>query len=198
MKRISAIAAGLLLVVVFALAGCASAPSGPGWVTLIDGENGMQNFTTLGAANWTASEGAIWADKKGTADAGILLSKESYKDFELYAEFWADEEANSGIYIRVMNQKVVNTKASYEIQIWDKSPAMATASLMPPAKAPASFKAANKWSTFVITAKGPRMTVAMDGEQAVDVNDSTFTHGPIALQYNAGTIKFRKVMIKPL
>ena len=197
MKRISAIAAGLL-VVVFALAGCASAPSGPGWVTLIDGENGMQNFTTLGAANWTASEGAIWADKKGTADAGILLSKESYKDFELYAEFWADEEANSGIYIRVMNQKVVNTKASYEIQIWDKSPAMATASLMPPAKAPASFKAANKWGTFVITAKGPRMTVAMDGEQAVDVNDSTFTHGPIALQYNAGTIKFRKVMIKPL
>ena len=92
MKRISAIAAALL-VVAFALAGCASSgPSGPGWTTLIDGENGLQNFTRLGEANWTASGGSIWADKKTSKDAGILLSKESYTDFEVYAEFWADEE----------------------------------------------------------------------------------------------------------
>jgi hypothetical protein len=197
MKRISAIAAALL-VVAFTLFGCASPPSGPGWTTLIDGENGLQNFTQLGQANWTASEGAIWANKKTSKEAGILLSKESYTDFEVYAEFWADEDANSGIYIRVMNQKVVNTKAAYETQIWDKSPAMATASLMPPAKAAPTFKAANKWSTFEITAKGPHMTVKMDGVQAVDVNDSAFTSGPIALQYNSGTIKFRKVMIRRL
>jgi hypothetical protein len=197
MKRISALAAGLV-VVAFTLCGCASAPSGPGWVTLIDGENGLQNFTRLGEANWTASQGAIWADRKTSKDAGILLSKNSYTDFELYAEFWADEEANSGIYIRVMNQQVVNTKAAYEIQIWDKSPNMATASLMPPAKASPTFKAAGRWNTFEITAKGPRMTVMMNGEQAVDVNDKSFPTGPIALQYNSGTIKFRKLMIKPL
>jgi hypothetical protein len=199
MKRISAIAAALLAVV-FTLAGCASSgPSGPGWTTLIDGDNGLQNFTQLGDANWTASGGAIWADRKITKDvAGILLSKESYTDFEVYAEFWADEEANSGIYIRVMNQKVVNTKAAYEVQIWDKSPAMATASVMPPGKASPKFKAANKWSTFEITAKGPRIINKMDGEVAVDVNDSAFTSGPIALQYNSGTIKFRKVMIRRL
>jgi hypothetical protein len=197
MKKMYSIAAALLAVAL-TLAGCATQPSGPGWVTLIDGEKGMQNFTTLGTANWTTTEGAIWANKKTTPEAGILLSKESYTDFEIYAEFWADEEANSGIYIRVMNQKVVNTKAAYEVQIWDKSPAMATASLMPPAKASPKFKAANKWSTMVITAKGPRMTVAMDGEQAVDVNDDAFTSGPIALQYNAGTIKFRKLMVKRL
>ncbi|MGH8620171.1 MAG: 3-keto-disaccharide hydrolase [Burkholderiales bacterium] len=190
-------AAGLL-VLAFALFGCSTAPSGPGWVTLIDGDKGLENFTQLGAANWTASGGSIWADKKSTDAAGILLSKNSYKDFEIYAEFWADEDANSGIYIRIVNTKVVNTKASYEVQIWDKSTAMATASLMPPAKAAPSFKAANRWNTFLITAKGPRMTVHMNGDQAVDVNDSTFPAGPIALQYNAGTIKFRKLMIKPL
>ena len=197
MKRISAIAAGLLVVAI-ALAGCASQPSGPGWITLVDGENGLQNFTRLGEANWTASQGTIWADRKTSADAGILLSKDPYKDFEIYAEFWADEEANSGIYIRVMNQKVVNTKAAYEVQIWDKSPGMATASVMPPAKAAPTFKAAGRWNTFEITARGPRITVKMNGEQAVDVNDTAFTSGPVALQYNAGTIKFRKVMIRPL
>ena len=197
MKRICAIAASLLFVMT-TLFGCASQPSGPGWVTLIDGENGLQNFTRLGDANWTASQGAIWADRKNSKDAGILLSKDTYKDFEIYAEFWADEEANSGIYIRVTNQKVVNTKAAYEVQIWDKSPGMATASVMPPAKAAPTFKAAGRWNTFEITAKGPRIIVKMNGEQAVDVNDSAFPAGPIALQYNAGTIKFRKVMIKPL
>jgi hypothetical protein len=195
MKKNCAMVAILLAVALF---GCAAQPGGAGWVTLIDGENGLQNFTQLGAANWTASNGAIQADKKSTADAGILLSKESYKDLEVYAEFWADEEANSGIYIRVMNQKVVNTRAAYEIQIWDKSPTMATASLMPPAKAAPTFKAAGKWNTMEISARGPRMTVKMNGEQAVDVSDTAFTHGPIALQYNAGTIRFRKVMVRPL
>ena len=195
MIKISAIAATLLAVALF---GCAAQPGGAGWVTLIDGENGLQNFTQLGAANWTALNGAIQADKKSTADAGILLSKDSYKDLDVYAEFWADEEANSGIYIRVMNQKVVNTRAAYEIQIWDKSPTMATASLMPPAKAAPTFKAAGKWNTMEISARGPRMTVKMNGEQAVDVSDTAFTHGPIALQYNAGTIRFRKVMVRPL
>jgi hypothetical protein len=197
MQRVFTIAAASL-VVIFTLLGCAAHPSGPGWIMLIDGENGLQNFTRLGEANWQARDGAIQADRKSTKDAGILLSKNSYTDFEIFAEFWADEEANSGIYIRVMNQKVVNTKAAYEVQIWDKSPNMATASLMPPAKASPTFKAAGRWNTLEITAKGPRMTVRMNGEQAVDVNDTAFTSGPIALQYNAGTIKFRKVMIKPL
>ena len=74
MKRISAVAASMLLVSI-ALFGCAAQPGGTGWITLIDGENGLQNFTQLGAANWTAINGAIQADKKNTADAGILLSK---------------------------------------------------------------------------------------------------------------------------
>jgi hypothetical protein len=198
MKGISAIAAGLL-VVAFTLFGCASQPSGPGWITLIDGENGLQNFTRLGEANWAAMNGAIQADRKNSKEAGILLSNDSYTDFELYVEFWAsDENANSGVYIRVTNQKVVNSKAAYEVQIWDKSPTLATASLLPVVKAAPTFKAAGKWNTFEITAKGPRMTVKMNGEQAVDVNDTLYPTGPIALQYNAGTIKFRKLMIKPL
>ncbi|HXR36778.1 MAG TPA: DUF1080 domain-containing protein [Candidatus Binataceae bacterium] len=200
MKRISAVAAGLL-VIAFTLFGCASQPSGPGWITLIDGENGLENFTRLGDANWTAMDGAIQADRKNSKEAGILLSKDSYTDFELYVEFWAsDENTNSGVYIRVMNQKVVNSKAAYEVQIWDNStpPAFATASVIPVVKAAPTFKAAGRWNTYEIAAKGPRITVKMNGEQAVDVDDARYPAGPIALQYNSGTIKFRKLMIKPL
>ena len=214
MKKRGLFSAAALFAVAFAFAGCANHAPAPfnqqpwgnlpigadrePWVTLIDGDKGLENFTRLGEANWLAMHGAIQADRKNSKDAGILLSKNAYTDFHLYAEFWADEEANSGIYIRVMNQKVVNTKAAYEVQIWDKSPNMATASLMPPAKAAPTFKAAGRWNTMEVTAKGPRMTVTMNGEKAVDVNDTMFTSGPIALQYNAGIIKFRKLMIRPL
>ena len=62
MKKISAIAATLLAIALF---GCTTQPGGAGWVTLIDGENGLQNFTQLGAANWTAVNGAI-QDRKST------------------------------------------------------------------------------------------------------------------------------------
>lgn len=50
----------------------------------------------------------------------------------------------------------------------------------------------------MITAQGPRLTVEMNGERAVEVDNSNFPAGPIGLQYNSGTIKFRKVMIRPL
>jgi hypothetical protein len=207
-----AVIAGLA-VLAASIAGCANAPQPFGdmpygssrepWVALIDGEKGMENFIRLGDSNWLAMHGAIQADRKnaGSKDAGILLSKNSYTDFHLYTEFWAESaDTNSGIYIRVMNRKVVNTKASYEVQIWDNSPGMATASLMPPGKvAPApAFKAAGRWNTMEVIAKGPNMVVIMNGEKAVDVNDSTFTSGPIALQYNSGIIKFRKLLIRPL
>lgn len=214
MKRFFALTTGLL-VVASTFLGCANPPAPfhqvpfgtlpfgsdkEPWVTLIDGEKGLENFTRLGDANWLAIYGAIQADRKnGTSkDAGILLSKNSYTDFHIYTEFWMDEDANSGIYIRVMNPKVVNTKAAYEVQIWDKSTTMATASLMPVAKASPAFKGAGKWNTMEITAKGTRMTVRMNGELAVEADDKMFSSGPIALQYNSGVIKFRKLMIRPL
>ena len=49
-----------------------------------------------------------------------------------------------------------------------------------------------------ITAKGSQLTVLFNGVQTVDVQDSKFASGPIALQYGGGVVKFRKVEIKPL
>ena len=56
--------------------------------------------------------------------------------------------------------------------------------------------AGNKWNTLEITAKGPRMTVTLNGMQTVDVEDRTHPRGPIALQYGTGTVKFRNVQIR--
>ncbi|MDO8598151.1 MAG: hypothetical protein Q7R45_16205, partial [Sulfuricaulis sp.] len=61
MKRLSVITMGLL-VVAFAFFGCAG-QVGPGWVTLIDGAAGLENWNRIGDANWRIEGDAIVADK---------------------------------------------------------------------------------------------------------------------------------------
>lgn len=48
--------------------------SSGGWVTLIDGATGLDNWNRVGDANWRAEDGAIVADK---GKGGFLVSKAS-------------------------------------------------------------------------------------------------------------------------
>ena len=58
-----------LLVVALTVFGCGHYLPNQGWVTLIDGETGMDNWNpTGGDANWRAADGAIQADRKTTQD----------------------------------------------------------------------------------------------------------------------------------
>jgi hypothetical protein len=215
MKRIAALTAGLL-VVVSTLFGCASTPEpfrkvpwgtqpvgsdqAP-WVTLINGDKGLENFIRVGDANWLAMHGAIQGDRlnsgKGSAH---LLTKNSYKDFQIYAEFWANEDANSGIFIRITNPKDIGSKSSYEVNIYDKRPGpeYGTGAIVNFAKVNPMPKAAGKWNTFLITAVGPRLTVEMNGVVTADIEDKSFAAGPFSLQYGGGVIKWRKVQVRPL
>jgi len=59
-------------------------------------------------------------------------------------------------------------------------------------------KAGGKWNTYEITAKGQQLTVVLNGTKTVDVQDGKHARGPLALQYAAGVVKFRKVQVKPL
>lgn len=59
-------------------------------------------------------------------------------------------------------------------------------------------KAGGKWNAYDITVKGTEMTVVLNGTVTARARDSKLASGPIALQYAAGVVKFRKVEIKPL
>jgi hypothetical protein len=66
------------------------------------------------------------------------------------------------------------------------------------------LKAGGKWSTYEITAKGPQLTVVLNGTRTAGATDTKFASGPIALQFGShgkepgGAIKYRKVQIRPL
>ena len=160
----------------------------------------MGDWDRLGEANWRLVDGAVVADKLAGKDSGFLVSKIPYKDFQIRAEFWADEDANSGIFLRCANPQKVDAKTCYEVNIFDKrpDPVYGTGAIVDVAKVVPMPKAAGKWNTYEITAQGPHLLVVLNGVKTVDVEDSQHASGPIALQYASGVIKFRKVQIKPL
>ena len=121
MKRMSRITIGLLAVV-FIVAGCAHGPLSKGWVTLIDGEKGLENWNRIGGANWRAEGGAIVADATTTKGGSFLVTKNSYKDFEIRAEFYAESNTNSGIFIRCADPAKIGSDNAYEVNIWDMRP----------------------------------------------------------------------------
>jgi hypothetical protein len=165
------------------------------WVTLLDGKS-LKGWDVVGTANWSVAEGAVQASMGN----GYLVSPMSYTDFEIEAEFWVTDDANSGIFIRCSDPKMISAMNAYEVNIFDKRPDQSyrTGAIVDVAKPLAQIDTGGKWSKMTITAKGPRMTVAINGTKTVDVQDNKHASGPFALQYGAGTVKWRSVKIRTL
>lgn len=173
-----------------------------GWTTLIDGNAGMDNWSVSGtAANWRAEDGSIQADKTTGKGASVLVSKRSFRDLEIYAEFWASEDTNSGIYLRAPDPNKVNTASgAFEVQIWDKNPnpKYSTGSLVNVVEVQPIYKAGGRWNTYEIYAKGSEIIVKLNGVVTATTKDAKTHEGRIGLQFNSGPIKFRKLMVRPL
>ena len=183
-----------------ALVSPANAQSGPGWVTLFDGKTIGDNWNKTGETNWRVEDGAIVADKRTSKTPAYLLSKNKYKDFMLHVEFWASDDANSGIFLRCSDVTKVGDKTCYEVNIFDqrKDPSYGTGAITRYVEINPMPKAGGKWNTYEITIKGRDLTVVLNGKKTAELHNGMFQDGPFALQHGAGVIKFRKVAIRPL
>jgi hypothetical protein len=199
MTRFLSYAAALLLAAL-SITGCALIRGDAGWQTLIDGTAGLDNWTNVGGANWHAEDGAIVADRRPGAEGTFLVSRNSYKDFEIHTEFWVSDDANSGIYMRCANVRPLTDRTCYEANIFDRrpDPTYGTGAIVHLSKVAPMPKAGGKWNTFDITAKGNRITVVLNGVQTATAQDGKLPSGPVALQYAGGVVKFRKFQIRPL
>jgi hypothetical protein len=175
-----------------------------GWITLIDGDKGMENFTRYEDANWRAEGGAIVADK---GKGGQLVSKKDFKDFEIYAEFWADPTANSGVYMRCADRNKITDKSCYEANIFDQRPdqTFATGGIVHRGPQTAGIKAGGKWNVYEIHVQGSQLTVKLNGVVTSSITNTELKGpGPIALQFGnrgdqpGGAIKWRKVLVREL
>jgi hypothetical protein len=178
----------------------AAAQSGPGWITLFDGKTIGDNWTKLGETNWRVEDGAIVADKRTSKTPAYLLSKDKYKDFMLHVEFWASDDANSGIFVRCSDPAKVGDRTCYEANIFDtrKDPTYGTGAIVRFVEVNPMPKAGGKWNTYEITAKGRDITLVLNGKETAKLRNEMFVEGPFGLQHGQGVMKFRKVAIKPL
>ena len=193
MNRSLTTAVGLALAV--AVFPTLATAQGVEWTTMFDGSS-LDGWRVLGDANWELADGAVSAN----SGSGYLVSEESYGDFELRLEFWVDEPANSGVFIRCSDPQSVNDRNSYEANIYDTraDQTYRTGGIVHLAAPSAVINAGGQWNTYEITARGSRLVVVLNGTQTVDTTDDQFGSGPIALQYGAGTVRFRDVQIRSL
>ena len=166
-----------------------------GWKTILDGKS-MTGWNVVGNANWSLAEGAVQA----STGTGFLVTPESYKDFQITADFWVTDDANSGIFIRCEDPKTINAMNAYEVNIFDKRPDQTyrTGAIVDVAKPLTMVNTGGKWNTIDITARGPRMIVLITGDNFLHVPYNKPAPGPGALQYGAGTVKFKNVRIRTL
>ena len=197
MTRISTVVATLVVLGLCSAGAPTAQGQGPGdWVTLFDGKS-LDRWTPIGMVNWKVVGQELWS----TDGAGFLLSKQSYGNFELKAEFWVTPDANSGIFIRCQDPAKVGAATCYEVNIFDTrpDPAYRTGAIVDVAK-PASMTidTGNKWNLYEITARGTRLTVRLNGMTTADADDKKFARGPFALQAGIGVVRFRNIQIREL
>jgi hypothetical protein len=206
MKRWCALA-GLFFIAALSLGQIQRALAEDGWVTLFDGKN-LDHFDKVGDANWRIEDGTVVADRGN----GFLVTKETYGDFQIRAEFWVGDDANSGVFIRCTDPAKITAENAYEVNIWDDRPGKdyATGAIVNVAKVDPMPKSVGKWNVYEITAKGGTFTIVLNGQQTVEGKDSKHANGRVALQHglgnkdaagvvnDKGVVKFRKVEIKKL
>ena len=165
------------------------------WKTILDGTT-LKGWDVVGNANWSVADGAVQA----SSGTGFLVTPMSYTDFQITAEFWVTDDANSGIFIRLQDPKTITATNSYEVNIYDKrpDPTYRTGGIVDVAKPMAMITTGGKWNTIDITARGTKLIVVMNGMKMVDMDDKKYARGPIALQYGAGTVKFKNVRLRTL
>ena len=178
----------------------APANAASSWITLLDGAypQTLTNWNRIGVDNWRIEDGAVVADKLLVNDSNFLITKQSYGDFKLTAEFWIDDKAHAAMLLRCLDPYRVHPRNSYVINLDDNDANYGTGSIVNFVKVSPALKVSGHWNTLAVTAQGTHIVVAVNGTKTIDMVDSTFPAGLLALQYSGGVVKWRKVLIQPL
>jgi hypothetical protein len=170
---------------------------GEGWVQLFDGET-LFGWAPRGEAEWVVTEGEVTT--RPETGSGMLATTTEFADFEVKVDFWIDDEANSGVFLRSPAAGPITHLNAYEVNIFDAHRDWPTGSINGVARVPAVPKTAGRWNTYHLIAEGEELTVRLNGELLLRTQDPKLARGAIALQKfdSAGVVKFRNVKLRPL
>jgi len=150
--------------------------------------------------HWKVEKGIVKFDGKGPT----LWTGRKFKDFVLMVDWRFPKQGDSGIYLRGRSKSQVNIWC-HEMgsgEVWgyrtDNSQPEEVKKACTPTKN--MDKPVGQWNSFVITMKGDRLTVVLNGE--VVINNAQLPgvppEGEIALQRHGSPIEFKNIYIKQL
>jgi hypothetical protein len=206
-----------------------TAPLADGFVSIYNGlDLDGWKATEEHARHWKANDWILDYDGKCEAADPHLWTKKSYRDFVMICDWrWKDkgtpqrhpkilpdgredgtmevvDAGDSGIYLRGNDKSQVNiwcwNIGSGEVYGYRTDPAMSAevkAGVTPKMKAD---KPIGEWNRFVITMKGDRLSVELNGQQVIANAQlpGVPAEGPIALQHHGSPIQFANIYIKEL
>jgi len=173
------------------------AEAADGWVLLFDGKTSA-GWAPRGEARWIVADGALTTEPG--SGAGMLATTAEFSDFELKADFWIDAAANSGVFLRAPTQGDITALNAYEVNIYDAHATWPTGSINEVGRVQGSPRSVGTWNTYHLTARGPQLSVRLNGATVLEAEDTRHALGVIALQQfdGQGTVRFRNLKLKPL
>jgi hypothetical protein len=195
-----------------------SAAAEPGFITLFNGHD-LAGWTLVKGKGpgYVVKDGILVCPEDG---GGNLLTEKEFSDFVLKLDFKLTPGGNNGVGLRAPLAGDI-AYSGMEIQILDQDnprykdlqPWQRTGSIYNvfPAKGDA-LKPVGEWNEYEITAKGPKVTIVLNGKTLVDA-DLTTVKDPEVLKKHPGLqrksgrvgflghgthVEFRNIRIKPL
>lgn len=168
-----------------------------GWILLFDGETTF-GWSPRGPAQWEVADGVI-RHKPGSG-GGYLSTTTEFADYQLHTEFWINDQANSGVFLRCPTVGDITSTNAYEVNIFDPHPKWPSGSINEVARAREAVKTVGQWNDYDLTAEGDHLVVKLNGKTTVDVRDGKHARGTLALQNltGAGEVRFRNLKLRPL
>lgn len=175
-------------------------------------------FNGRDLTGWVKVEGGDWEIADGVligrngrnwkvdpeVSGSWLRTEKQYGDFRLELQYAISKGGNSGVLFRSAAEKNP-TFTGYEMQITDahgREPSKGGASsiydLVPPTRI--VVRPADEWNTVTIVAKGPRITIEVNGEKVIDTEQTRSMKGYIGLQNhdNRSVVKFKNIRLEEL
>ncbi len=172
-----------------------------GWKLLFDGNTLLGWTHRGGTATWAVEDGMLTGEVTGRGP-GYIGTYDEFTNFELSVQFNQDAGHNSGVFVRGPRDTGarVNQYSFYEINIADThSSGYTTGSIVALSIYEPPPKTEGQWNTMVITANGRDISVTLNGEEAVNIQDSSHYSGVVVLQaFGQGKIRFKNVKIRAL
>ncbi|MGE3803170.1 MAG: DUF1080 domain-containing protein [Gemmataceae bacterium] len=173
-----------------------------GFTSLFNGKD-LTGWTVENKGKFSVKDGAIFQD----GGSGWLRSDKKFKDFELRMDFrFVKKGSDGGIFLRASADGKNWPAKAYQVQNMDNG---SLGSIFPAgfkgpkqkkdgAKQKEVQKQAGDWQSYVITAKGPKLEVSLNGQVINVVDGLEDIDGHIGIQGEGGQIEFKNIRIKEL